>query len=130
MSSILVVVADMNVKDQLEQSFSEELPEVTSHVIGVTELAVEEVKYLKPDMVVVEKGPSDANDSILIQKIRSVSKVPIVLMATENNADYIDPNVSNKYEGIYEATQKAKLPSWLKQFYKRLSSEVTVKRSN
>ena len=114
--NILAILVDGSYRRQIELAFKKELPEVSFHVIEVAEFKKENVKQVKPDMVVVEKRYSDVDNSSLIQEIRSVSKVPVVLMATERDTSHLNPPVSNKYEGIFEASKETRLPVWMKQF--------------
>ena len=130
MSSVLVIVSDKNAKKHIELAFRSELPRVSCHVIDRTELTGKTVKDSMADMVILEKGHSDIDDSNLIREIRSASKVPIVLMATEREAFYIGPTVADKYEGISETSRKTRLPAWLKQFYKESELKTKVENSS
>ena len=113
---ILVILTRDDIRKQMERAFREELPEATFSVVKRSDLNLKDLSKSSPDMLIIERGPSNTETTNLIREIRSATKVPIVLMATERDAYYVSPGVSDKYESIYETSREARLPAWIKKF--------------
>lgn len=128
--NILAILFDGSLRQQVERAFQRELPEVSFGVIEANDLNSRALSELSPDMVIIEKGLSNTETTNLIREIRSVSKAPIVLMATEKDAFYIGPAVSDKYESIFETSRKTRLPAWLKRFYSESKSKTAINNHN
>ena len=121
---ILAILARGGIKEQIEQAFRKELPEANFSVVKRSDLNLKDLSKLNPDMVVMERGLSGEETTNIIREIRSVLKVPIVLMATERDAFYIGPGVSDKYESIFETSRENRLPAWLKKFNDESESRI------
>ena len=125
---ILVILTRDDIRKQMERAFREELPEATFSVVKRSDLNLKDLSKSSADMLIIERGPSNTETTNLIREIRSASKVPIVLMATEREAFYIDTTVSDKYEGIYETSREARLPAWIKKFNEESELKTKVKK--
>ena len=122
--NILAILTNDTLRQQIEQAFRKELPEANFSIVKRSDLDARDLSKLNPDMVVMEKGLSSTETTNIIREIRSVLKVPIVIMATEQDAFYVGPAVASKYEGIFETSRENRLPAWLKKFNEESESRI------